>query len=192
MALEATLACPRGFGKKHSDSPVTPSTPRLVVGQEQCTTGPTVAPPSTCYSAAYRRLKRRLGRTLRGLHCKRRLVSLRKSPPHKFLGVEGVLALKSFEHLCRDQIILVATDNTTIVSYINKQGGMRSGSLCALLWRLLSCCHQRGITLRARHIPGRLNVIADQALQTQPADPDRVVPLSTCSISCVRDGPGHR
>ena len=39
---------------------------------------------------------------------------------------------------------------------------MRSGSLCALLWRLLSWCHPTGIVLRARHIPGRLNVIADK------------------------------
>ena len=83
------------------------------------------------------------------------------------------LALKSFEHLCRDQIVLVATENTTVVSYINKEGGMRSGSLCALLWRLLSWCHPRGIVLRARHIPGRLNVIADklsrhnQVIQTE-------------------------
>ena len=89
MALEATLVCSRSFGKSHSGSPVTPSTHRLVVGREQCTTGPTFAPPSTRYSAVYRRLKRRLGRTLRGLYCKRCLVSLRKSPPHKFLGVEG-------------------------------------------------------------------------------------------------------
>ena len=44
-----------------------------------------------------------------------------------------LLALKSFEHLYRDQIVLVATDNTTVVAYINKQGGMKSGSLCALL-----------------------------------------------------------
>ena len=33
-----------------------------------------------------------------------------------------LLALRSLEHLCRDQIVLVATDNTTVVSYINKQG----------------------------------------------------------------------
>ena len=84
-----------------------------------------------------------------------------------------LLALRQLEHLCKDQIVLVATDNTTVVSYINKQGGMRSGSLCALLWRLLSWCHHRGITLRARHIPGRLNVIADklsghnQVIQTE-------------------------
>ena len=91
-----------------------------------------------------------------------------------FLELKAVfLALKSFEHLCRDQIVLVATDNTTVVSYINKEGGMRSGSLCALLWRLLSWCHPKAIILRARHIPGRLNVIADklsrhnQVIQTE-------------------------
>ena len=58
--------------------------------------------------------------------------------------------------------MLIATDNPTVVSYINKEGGMRSGSLYALLWRLLSWCHPRGIVLRARHIPGHLNVIADK------------------------------
>ena len=91
-----------------------------------------------------------------------------------FLELKAVfLALKSFEHLCKNQIVLIATDNTTVVSYINKEGGMRSGSLCALLWRLLSWCHPRGIVLRARHIPGRLNVIADklsrhnQVIQTE-------------------------
>ena len=91
-----------------------------------------------------------------------------------FLELKAVLlALKSFEKQCRGQIVLIATDNTTVVSYINKEGGMRSGSLCALLWRLLSWCHPRKIILRARHIPGRLNVIADklsrhnQVIQTE-------------------------
>ena len=51
-----------------------------------------------------------------------------------FLELKAVfLALKSFELLCRNQIVLIATDNTTVVAYINKQGGMKSGSLCALL-----------------------------------------------------------
>ena len=39
---------------------------------------------------------------------------------------------------------------------------MKSGSLCALLWRILSWCTRQQVTLRARHIPGRLNVIADK------------------------------
>ena len=91
-----------------------------------------------------------------------------------FLELKAVLlALKKFEQQCWGQIILIATDNTTVVSYINKEGGMRSGSLCALLWRLLSWCNRRQIVLRARHIPGRLNVIADklsrstQVIQTE-------------------------
>ena len=50
---------------------------------------------------------------------------------------------------------------------------MKSGSLCALLWRILSWCTRQQVTLRARHIPGQLNVIADkltrlgQTIQTE-------------------------
>ena len=50
---------------------------------------------------------------------------------------------------------------------------MKSGSMCALLWRILSWCTRQQVTLRARHIPGWLNVIADklsrlgQTIQTE-------------------------
>ena len=101
-----------------------------------------------------------------------------------FLELKMVfLALKSFEPLCKNQIVLIATDNSTVVAYINKQGGMKSGSLCALLWRLLAWCHPRGIVLKARHIPGRLNVIADklsrhnQVIQTEWSLDQRVFNL---------------
>ena len=91
-----------------------------------------------------------------------------------YLELKAVfLALKEFQDLCVGKIVLVATDNTTVVAYINKEGGMRSGPLCALLWRILSWCSQRQVTLKARHIPGHLNVIADklsrlgQTIQTE-------------------------
>ena len=91
-----------------------------------------------------------------------------------FLELKAVLlALKRFQSLVQGKVVLVATDNTTVVAYINKEGGMRSGSLCALLWRLLCWCNLRQVVLRARHIPGRLNVIADklsrqgQVIQTE-------------------------
>ena len=52
-----------------------------------------------------------------------------------FLELKAVLlALKRFQHLVQGKVILVTTDNTTVVAYINKEGGMRSGSLCSLLW----------------------------------------------------------
>ena len=91
-----------------------------------------------------------------------------------YLELKAVfLALKEFRNLCVGKIVLVATDNTTVVAYINKEGGMRSGPLCSLLWRILTWCSQRQVTLKARHIPGRLNVIADklprlcQTIQTE-------------------------
>ena len=56
-----------------------------------------------------------------------------------YLELKAVfLALKEFQDLCVGKIVLVATDNTTVVAYINKEGGMRSGPLCALLWRILT------------------------------------------------------
>ena len=174
VASEATLACTREFGKSYSSPPLSPPTSRLMARGGQYSQGSALAPPSTRSADIYRCLKRRLGRTLRGVHGKRCLVRTRKPPPDQFLGVKSsVTGPQEFEHRCRDQIILIAMDNTTVVSYINKEGGMRSGSLCALLWRLLSWCHPRKIVLRARHIPGRLNVIADklsrhnQVIQTE-------------------------
>ena len=83
------------------------------------------------------------------------------------------LALKEFQDLSVGKLILIATDNTKVVSYINKEGGMRSGPLCALLWRILTWCTVKQVTLRARHIPGHLNVVADklsrlgQTIQTE-------------------------
>ena len=83
------------------------------------------------------------------------------------------LALKEFQDLCLDKIVLLATDNTTVVSYINKEGGMRSGPLCALLWRILTWCTRKQVTLKAQHITDQLNVVADklsrpgQTIQTE-------------------------
>ena len=72
-----------------------------------------------------------------------------------------ILALQHFSHQCHKKQVLVASDNTTVVAHINKQGGTHSTELCALMWRLLTWCNKHQITLRARHVPGSLNVIAD-------------------------------
>ena len=80
-----------------------------------------------------------------------------------YLELEAVfLALKEFQDLCADKLVLVATDNTTVVSYLNKEGGMRSGTLCALLWRILTGCPRHQVTLKARHYLGQVNVVADK------------------------------
>ena len=68
------------------------------------------------------------------------------------------LALRSFKDQCQNQT--VATDNSTVVAYINKQGGTHSAEMCTLLWKFMTWCHHYHITLKARHIPGCLNVMA--------------------------------
>ena len=55
------------------------------------------------------------------------------------INVKAVsLALKRFKDQCQNQIVLVATDNSTIVAYINKQGGTHSAEMCALLWKIMT------------------------------------------------------
>ena len=97
-------------------------------------------------------------------HTAKGVWSLPESRLHiNYLELKAVLlALRDFQQHVANQIVLVATDNTTVVSYINKEDGMRSGPLCALLWRILTWCTVNQVTLKARHIPGRLNVVADK------------------------------
>ena len=101
-------------------------------------------------------------------HTARGTWSLPESKLHiNYLELKAVfLALKEFEDLCWNNIVLIATDNTTVD--INKEGGMKLGPLWILTW-----CSGRQVALKARHIPGWLNVEVDklsrlgQTIQTE-------------------------
>ena len=70
-------------------------------------------------------------------------------------------SLKHFVLLVQNHTILVQSDNTTVVSYINRQGGTRSWSLCRLTLDLFTWCSTKKIQLRASHLPGKQNFLAD-------------------------------
>ena len=70
-------------------------------------------------------------------------------------------AVQAWKAPLRNQTVLVLSDNRSVCSYINRQGGTHSRSLCQLTVELLTFCNSVGISLLARHIPGRLNLIAD-------------------------------
>ena len=57
--------------------------------------------------------------------------------------------------------VMISTDNTTVVSYINKQGGTHSLSLCIEVWEILHWCLEHDIVIRVHHIPGKFNILAD-------------------------------
>ena len=59
-------------------------------------------------------------------------------------------------------VVLVNTDNTTTMYYINKQGGVRSWSLFQETKRLLLMAESQGWKLVSKHVPGKLNILADQ------------------------------
>ena len=72
-----------------------------------------------------------------------------------------IFALQHWAPLLQGLQVMIATDNSTVVSYINKQGGTRSPTLLRLTVDLFLWLEAQNIIVRARHIPGCLNVIAD-------------------------------
>ena len=72
-----------------------------------------------------------------------------------------ISALQHWAPVLQGHQVMIATDNSTVVSYINKQGGTRSPTLLRLTVDLSLWLEAQNIIVRARHIPGCLNMIAD-------------------------------
>jgi len=62
----------------------------------------------------------------------------------------------------RDQHILVHTDNVTVMTHLNKQGGVRSWEMFRETEQVLQMAEENHWFLSAKHVPGRLNILADQ------------------------------
>ncbi|KAI2647639.1 Transposon Ty3-G Gag-Pol polyprotein [Labeo rohita] len=73
-----------------------------------------------------------------------------------------LLALCRFRPTLRHKHVLVRTDSTATVAYINRQGGLRSHRMSQLARHLLLWSQTWLKSLRAVHIPGELNRAADQ------------------------------
>ena len=172
VALEKQLDSTRITRKGNTCSQVAPPPPKAVAGGNQCSSRSTITPTKTCSADIYRCIKRRC--SLKRTHCNGNLVSSRKQVAHKSLGTKsGLSGLKRVPRpLCKQHSPGSHRQHNSGCLY-QQRGGMKSGSLCALLWRILSWCTRKQVTLKARHIPGRLNVIADkrsrlgQTIQTE-------------------------
>ncbi|KAI2645297.1 ORF V: Enzymatic polyprotein [Labeo rohita] len=102
-----------------------------------------------------------------------------------------LLALRRFLPMLHHKHVLVHTDNTATVAYINRQGGLRSRHMSQLARHLLLWSQTRLKSLRAVHIPGELNRAADQ-LSRQPTHPEewRLHP-QTVQLIWSRFGEAH-
>ena len=124
----------------------------------------------------YRHLKRRLGRSLRSNLYKGSVVRQGKKATHKCSRVEGGLSVPSKLQGPVSEPNSVGC-NGQLNSGSLQQGGTHSVEMCALLWKIRTWWHHYQITLKARHIPGCLNVMAN--LQVEPSSVNRMVTTST-------------
>ena len=79
--------------------------------------------------------------------------------------LELLAALNGLMALCKGmkyQTVQMSLDNVTAVSAIRKMGNAKSPSLNKIATQIWQWALSRGITLIARHIPGKENVVADR------------------------------
>ncbi|CAG2207515.1 unnamed protein product [Mytilus edulis] len=92
------------------------------------------------------------------------------------------LSLRQFQAVIQGQSLLVATDNSTVVAYLQNQGGTHSFSLYHLSKEILLLCHSLNIFLSVRHVPGSQNLLAD-ALSRSPCSSEHRMGNSSISVS---------
>ena len=61
---------------------------------------------------------------------------------------------------------MIASDNSTVLSFLMKEGGTRSETLVDLTSRVLLSLQSLNCAHLCRHIPGRKNILADQLSRT--------------------------
>ena len=71
------------------------------------------------------------------------------------------LGLQAFQEDVSGRHVTAMCDNSTVVAYVNKQGGTVSQALCLLTSRLLRWTESFDVHLDARYLPGENNVLAD-------------------------------
>ena len=93
-----------------------------MASESKCPLASTISFSQSCSVNLYTSIKRTLGYSFRGEHCKRdyQIASCIK----KYLELKAV----------------IATDNTTVVACMNKEGDMWSYPIYDLVWRILTYC----------------------------------------------------
>ena len=72
-----------------------------------------------------------------------------------------LLSMRHFQEVIQRQSLLIATDNTTVVAYLQNQGGTHSFSPYFLCREIILLCNSLQTVLTVRHVPGNQNLIAD-------------------------------
>jgi hypothetical protein len=89
------------------------------------------------------------------------------------LEMEAVmLSIQHFLPKLVGKNVLIRLDNSTVVRYINKQGGTHSPQMCMRTWKLWQLALDNQMLLKAAHIAWKKNILADclSRFKVQPTE----------------------
>ena len=151
----------------------------MVARGRQCTSRPTITPSKTCSANFYRRIKRRVGRSLKRVHCKRVLIGTGKQTTHKLSGTKSsVPSLKRvLRSLCRQNSS--GSNRQYYSSSLHKQGRRNEvgPTVCPTVENLDLVFPATSDSKSWTH-PRLLKCDSRQAIQAGSDHPNRVVPPS--------------
>ena len=165
--------------KSHSYTGISAPSPTMVAGREQCAPRSTITPIKACAADFYRRIKSRVGRSLKRTHCKRVLVSARKQAAHALSGTKS-----SFSSLKRVPRPLCGQHSPSghrqyDSSVIHKQGRRHEvGPTLFTTMENLDLVYQASSNSQSPAHPRPTKCGSGQAIQTGSDHPDRMVPPS--------------
>ena len=172
----ASTGIPR---KGHPSAQVSASSLAMVARGKQCPHRPTITPHKACSADIYRRIKRRVGRSLKRVYCKRILVGTGKQTAHKLPRTQsGVFGPQRVpKSLCKQNS---SSSNRQYYSgrlHKQRRGHEVRPSMCPTVENLDLVFPTTSHTKSPTH-PRPLKCDSRQAIQTGSNHPDRVVPTS--------------
>ena len=163
----------------HPSTQVPAPTFTMVAGRKQCPPRPTITPHKARSANIYRCFKRRMGHSLKRVHCKRVLVGARKQAAHKLSRTQsGVFGPQRVpKSLCRQNS---SSGNQQYYGgrlHKQRRGHEVRPSMCPTVENLDTVLPAASDAKSATH-PRPLKCNSRQAVQTGSDHPDRVVPTS--------------
>ena len=186
MALEKQLEGPRVTGKGDLGPQIPPPPSKVVAGGKQCASRSTITPSKTCSANLYRRIKRRVGRSLRRAHCKGTVVPTREQVTHKPLGAESSISSSkrvSNPSLQQDSVGSYRQHNSGCL-YQQRRGDEIGLSVCPTVKNSV-LVHQAASNPQGTSHPRPAERDSRQAIQAWPDHSNRVVTSSSSVPSCM-------
>ena len=187
VALEKQLEGPRVTGKGDTGPQVPPPPSKVVAGGKQCATRSTITPSKTCSADLYRRIKRRVGRSLGRPHCKGNLVPSREQVTHKPLRAKsGISSSKRVSNpgLQQDSVDSYRQHNSGCLYQHGGGGDEVRVTVCPTVENPVLVLQTAGNPQGTSH-PRPAERDSRQAIQTWPDHSNRMVSSSSSVPSCM-------